>query len=167
MSPTDPTRETAAPKAPSHRLDDDPVRRFTFKQDLERIDARTRDSIRSHGAQDPATLSRRIRELDREWPIERALMAGAGAWVWLGLILGTAVKRRLYVIPAIAGAMVIAYAFLGWAPPVLILRRLGFRTRGEIDLERTALKALRGDFSGVMADPDFDARVERAIQAAA
>lgn len=167
MSSLDQTSESAPRIAASPRLDDDPVRRFTFRQDLERIDARTRESIRRHGGQDPATLSRRIADLDREWPIERALMAGAGFWVWLGLILGTAVKRRLYVIPAIAGAMILAYAFMGWAPPVLILRRLGFRTRGEIDLERTALKALRGDFTGVMADPDFGTRMERAIQAAA
>ena len=76
-------------------------------------------------------------------------------------------SRSVPTLLALSVILVIAYAFLGWAPPVLILRRLGFRTRGEIDLERTALKALRGDFSGVMADPDFDARVERAIQAAA
>jgi hypothetical protein len=160
--------ETARPIASFPRLDEDRVRRFTFKQDRERIDADMRSSIRRYAGQDPAALARRIAELDREWPIERALMAGAGFWVWLGLILGTTVKRRLYVIPAIAGAILLAYAFAGWAPPILILRRLGFRTRGEIDLERTALKALRGDFTEVFAgNPDVEARVARAIQAAA
>ncbi len=33
--------------------------------------------------------------------------------------------------------------------PVPVLRRLGFRTTYEIDRERYALKALRGDFDGV------------------
>jgi hypothetical protein len=37
----------------------------------------------------------------------------------------------------------------GWCPPVPILRRLGFRTSYEIEEERQALKALRGDFEGV------------------
>jgi hypothetical protein len=32
---------------------------------------------------------------------------------------------------------------------VPILRRLGYRTQTEIERERTALKALRGDFPGV------------------
>jgi hypothetical protein len=112
--------ETVRPIASSPRLDEDPVRRLSFRQDLERIDAGTRSSIRRYAGQDPAAISRRIAELDREWPIDRALMAGAGFWVWLGLILGTTVKRRLYAIPAVAGAVLLIYAFAGWAPPVLI-----------------------------------------------
>jgi hypothetical protein len=160
--------ETARPIISSPRLDVDRVRRLTFKRDLERIDADTRSSLRRHAGQDPAAIARRIAELDREWPVERALMAGAGFWVWLGLILGTTVRRRLYAIPAVAGAILLVYAFAGWAPPVLILRRLGFRTRSEIDLERSALKALRGDFTEASAgNPDIEAKVGRAIQAAA
>jgi hypothetical protein len=38
------------------------------------------------------------------------------------------------------------HAIQGWCPPVPILRRLGFRTADEINRERYALKALRGDF---------------------
>jgi len=34
------------------------------------------------------------------------------------------------------------------APPVPLLRRLGVRTASEIEAERYALKAVRGDFSG-------------------
>ena len=37
----------------------------------------------------------------------------------------------------------------GWCPPVPVLRRLGVRTQGEIDEEKAALKALRGDFRHV------------------
>jgi hypothetical protein len=168
MTRSDASLETARPIAASPRLDEDRVRRFTFKQDLERIDTDTRSSIRRHAGQDPAAISRRIAELDREWPIDRALMAGAGFWVWLGLILGATVRRRLYAIPAVAGAVLLVYAFAGWAPPILILRRLGFRTRSEIDLERSALKALRGDFTDVFAgNPGIEAKAGRAIEAAA
>ena len=38
------------------------------------------------------------------------------------------------------------HAVQGWCPPIPILRRLGFRTSYEIEEERAALKALRGDF---------------------
>jgi hypothetical protein len=41
---------------------------------------------------------------------------------------------------------------------VPILRRLGFRTAHEIERERQALKALRGDYAGVQsADAAFNA----------
>jgi hypothetical protein len=145
----------------------DRIRRLTFKSDLDRIDKGIRDSVRMHANQDRDAISRRLEELDREWPVERALMAGAGAFVWLGLILGGIVKRRLTAISAVAGAMLILFAIFGWAPPVLIIRRFGFRTRGEIDSERIALKILRGDFREMdegQADPET--RGDRALQAA-
>jgi hypothetical protein len=37
---------------------------------------------------------------------------------------------------------------------VLLLRRLGFRTSGEIHREKYALKALRGDFAGTARGHD-------------
>jgi hypothetical protein len=145
----------------------DRIRRLTFKSDLDRIDQGIRDSVRRHANLDQAAISRRIEELDREWPVERALMAGAGTFVWLGLILGGIVKRRLTAISAVAGAMLILFAIFGWVPPVLFIRRFGFRTRGEIDSERIALKILRGDFNGIdEGQPDPETRVERALKAA-
>jgi hypothetical protein len=44
-------------------------------------------------------------------------------------------------------AFLFQHALQGWCPPVPILRRLAFRTASEIEHERYALKALRGDFS--------------------
>jgi hypothetical protein len=38
------------------------------------------------------------------------------------------------------------HAVQGWCPPLPLLRRLGVRTADEINEERYALKALRGDF---------------------
>jgi hypothetical protein len=43
-------------------------------------------------------------------------------------------------------AFLFQHALQGWCPPVPVLRRLGFRTMREIDTERYALKAIRGDF---------------------
>jgi hypothetical protein len=49
---------------------------------------------------------------------------------------------------------------------VPILRRFGVRTAREIEDERTALKALRGDFATLVPDDaDPAARAERALQA--
>lgn len=53
------------------------------------------------------------------------------------------------------GGFLLRHAVQGWCPPLPVFRRLGARTQSEIDHERYALKALRGDFRGVAADgPD-------------
>jgi hypothetical protein len=169
--PLDSSSADQGPYAPAEnatmRNDPDRIRRLTFKQDLERIDNRTRDTIREYAGRDKAAISRRLTELDSEWPVERALMAGAGFFVWLGLALGATVNRRLRAVSVAAGAMLLIFALFGWAPPVLIMRRLGLRTRREIDGERIALKILRGDFDGLgEGQPDQEARIERAMKAA-
>jgi hypothetical protein len=60
-------------------------------------------------------------------------------------------------------AFLFQHAVQGWCPPVPILRRLGFRTVTEIEQERHALKALRGDFARV---DQADDRATAAIYAA-
>jgi len=51
------------------------------------------------------------------------------------------------ILPAAVTAFLFQHAIQGWCPPVPILRRLGFRTSDEINKERYALKAVRGDFA--------------------
>jgi hypothetical protein len=46
------------------------------------------------------------------------------------------------------------HAVQGWCPPVPVLRKMGIRTRSEIDREKFALKVLRGDFQDVARNPD-------------
>lgn len=53
------------------------------------------------------------------------------------------------------GGFLLQHALQGWCPPVPVLRRLGFRTQTEIDEERYALKALRGDFRELVS-PSVD-----------
>ena len=47
------------------------------------------------------------------------------------------------------GAMLVLHATHGWYPLLPIFRRMGVRTRDEIDRERYGLKALRGDFTAI------------------
>jgi hypothetical protein len=67
----------------------------------------------------------------------------------VGLALSVFVDQRLLVLPGVVSAMVFLYATQGWYPLLAIFRRLGLGSRNEIDRERYALKALRGDFSNV------------------
>lgn len=94
-------------------------------------------------------INRRIKELDREWDVERTLEANAASLSLLGLGLGTFVDRRFFLIPAIVTSFLLQHAVQGWCPPLPVLRSLGIRTAREIDIERYALKAIRGDFKAL------------------
>ncbi len=118
-------------------------------------------------AQRPEEIDRRLDELDREWGIERRLEAGAGILSLLGLTFGV-MRSRWYILSAAAAAFLVQHAVQGWAPPVSMMRRLGVRTAREINHERYALKALRGDFDSMRTGEDLSAeeRARRAIDAA-
>ena len=59
-----------------------------------------------------------------------------------------------FALPALVTAFLFQHAVQGWCPPVPVLRRMGFRAAHEIEQERTALKALRGDFNAVATEQD-------------
>ena len=50
------------------------------------------------------------------------------------------------LLPALVTTFLFQHAVQGWCPPIPLLRRLGIRTSREIEIERVALKILRGDF---------------------
>jgi hypothetical protein len=102
----------------------------------------------------PAAIERRLAELDEEWDIERYLETMAPTFSLIGLALGATVNRRWLLLPAIVQTFFLQHALQGWCPPVPVLRRLGVRTCDEINQEKYALKALRGDFESVSTTPD-------------
>lgn len=131
-----------------------------------RIRLETEARVRALAA-DPAGIEQRLDELDEEWDIERVLETNASALAFAGLALGVTVNRKWLALPALVTAFLFQHAVQGWCPPIPILRRLGIRTAREIEDERTALKALRGDFATLVPDDaDPMARAERALQAA-
>lgn len=109
-------------------------------------------------------LDVRLAELDREWDAERALQVNAAAAILAGVSLGYAVDRRFLWLAA--GALVFfgQHALQGWCPPLPVLRRRGVRTMREIERERYAIKALRGDFDHV--PPPASANTDRRVRAA-
>jgi hypothetical protein len=107
-------------------------------------------------------IPRRLRELDREWDIERAIEANAATLGFVGVILGTTRDRRWLALPALVTGFLLQHATQGWCPPVPVLRRLGFRTSFEIEVEREALKALRGDYDHASKSGDAALQAARA-----
>lgn len=136
----------------------------------ERINERIRRELEArvlYYAQRPQEIDSRLAELDEEWDVERVLEANAGIVSLFGL--GLAVfRRRWLVLPALVAGFLVQHAIQGSCPPAGIVRRLGIRTTKEINHERFALKALRGDFHDLMPENQGDpqTRAGKAIQAA-
>lgn len=117
----------------------------------ERIRLQTETNVAHAAALGPAAIEERLAQLDREWDIERLLEANASTLALLGIVLGVTVNRKWLALPAVVAGFLLQHALDGWCPPVPVLRRLGVRTSTEIDYERYALKALRGDFKNIPA----------------
>lgn len=132
----------------------------------QRIENAVRRRVRHAGAESPAQIRRRIEELEREWDIERILEMNASALAFSGLMLGLFHNRKFLWIPALVLPFLFQHAIQGWCPPVPLLRRRGVRTRREIDAEKFALKALRGDFAHVQTHSDPLDRARAAWDAA-
>jgi hypothetical protein len=142
------------------------VRRFSSDDDNARIDHGINASVRYH-ARHLEKIDARLAELDAEWDVERFIEAYAGAATIGGSLLGAFVDRRFMALPAVVGAFLLQHALQGWCVPVPALRAMDVRTEREIDTERHALKALRGDYGPIGPGPgQRDGRISHALQAA-
>jgi hypothetical protein len=124
----------------------DRVRASTASSVNEEIDRTIRRSLQAHSGKSAQAITERIEELEREWDIERTLELNASTLAFVGLGLGMTVNKRWLIVPSVVLPFLFQHAVQGWCPPLPIPRRLGVRTREEIDCEKYALKALRGDF---------------------
>ena len=120
----------------------DRVRRSTAPEVNREIDHRTNDNIRHYANSSEEVIRRRIEELEREWDIERALEVNASTLALTGLLLGVTVNRKWLIFPGVVLSFLLQHGLQGWCPPLPILRKMGVRTRGEIDREKYELKAL-------------------------
>ena len=131
----------------------DRVQAHTSKRVNRRIAADADRRVSASAGQSPGRIAARIAALEGEWDMERWLETNASIIALAGTLLGLFVNRRFLAIPVLVLGFLLMHALQGWCPPVPILRRMGVRTRREIDEEKYALKALRGDFDEVKPAP--------------
>ncbi len=139
------------------------VPEHTKDQVNQKIREQTIANVEYFASRGEEAIERRLEELEREWDIERTLEANASTIALTGIALGT-LNRKWLLLPAAVAGFLLQHALQGWCPPVPILRRLGFRTRSEIDEEKFALKALRGDFTDIKSDRAGATRVLEAVR---
>lgn len=117
----------------------DRVREHTAPVVNERIDLLTQAYLFQARSQGREALRRRLQELDREWDIDRAVMLLFSIAGGVAFTAGITRRRSLLGVLAVQLGFLATYAVRGWAPPVPILRRLGFRTSHEIEAEKHSL----------------------------
>lgn len=133
------------------------VRKVTSAEQNALIDEIILLNIRKYSEKSHKEISRRIKELDKEWDIERVLDLNMSALALCGITLSLLLNKYSIILPILLLLFFIWHAFQGWCPPIPILRYFKIRTRPEIDREKYALKALRGDFKEFSNEKDLAA----------
>lgn len=110
-----------------------------------------------------ALITRRLREMDQEWDVERTLQTNLSTLSLVGLGLATLVNKKWFVLALGVPAFMVQHALQGWCSPLPVLRKLGLRSAREINDERFALKAMRGDFDDAAQTRSVDAII-RAVK---
>ena len=117
----------------------DRIRDETAPYVNERIDREAEGRIAFLKNQGHDAIIKRLAELEREWDVDRAVMANfaiVGGAAFTAGIKGR--KGWLYFFSSQV-AFLLLHAVKGWCPPTTVFRRLGFRSRQEIDAEKFAL----------------------------
>ena len=117
----------------------DRVRKSTSGRLNELIDLKTEISVEFYKDADKESIQQRIKELDKEWDIERTLQLNAAIFGLTGVILAATVNKRWLALPAIITSFLALHAIQGWCPPVPLFRKIGIRTQKEIEAEKHAL----------------------------
>jgi hypothetical protein len=147
--------------APETRTNDR-VRLNTPSKFNNRIDQATMKRVWAYAKKSPDELSARVKELDREWDLERVLETGAATLSLTGVLLSIARGRRWLLLPAGALASLLQHSLTRKSLAVQLLRAAGVRTRREIEAEKYALRILRGDFDNLTSVSE---ETHRAIEA--
>lgn len=118
-----------------------------------KIDKNIHESI-MHYYHDPQEIDERLEDLRKEWDVERTLELNAAILGLAGVILGISNNKKWLILPVAVTTFLLQHAIQGWCPPLPLFRKLGYRTRREIDKEKYALKAVRGDFKYLLDVPN-------------
>lgn len=141
------------------------VRQNTPDKINRQIDDKTRENIVYYAGKNPDQISARIRDLEEEWGIERVLETNMSVLALSGVALTAFTNKKWLVLPTVVLGFFLQHALQGWCPPLPLFRKLGYRTQKEIERERYALKAFRGDFDDIHSQLYATKDVGRVLEA--
>jgi hypothetical protein len=141
--------------APGTPNEADWVRNQSARQATRKVDRETWECLQTAAGADRERINAHLAELAHETDMERYLQTNASILAFAGTMLGAATgKKKWLILPGIVLPFLLEHAFQGWCPPMPLFRKMGVRTRKEINRERYALKAMRGDFGDVQGSPE-------------
>jgi hypothetical protein len=126
---------------------------------------RIEDRLHRVAFEGPSAIEQRLQELDGEWSAGRVAKVIAAAGILFGLAAAVLVSWWALVVPVAFGLILLQYLASHECWLTRGLKRMGLRSGIEIEHERFALKALRGDFHNLpvvydRTDEDALARLE-------
>lgn len=125
-----------------------------FSSEKMSIDETTRENIQRYVDQGEEAIDRRVRELDNKWDMEKTIRFNISVLALAGVLFGTFKKRRWSVLSVAVTAFIAQHLLSKWCPSMPLLKKLGLQTHQEIEREKYALKALRGDFKSIKNNVD-------------
>ena len=141
----------------------DEKRSFSAWDVDEKIRLETEARVKYFSLRGKKEIEQRIDQLDFEWDTERLLSLNAGGIGLAGVILGLMVNKKFLLLSGIAAGFLVQNSLQGWSPALPFFRRLGIRTPREIENERFALKAVKGDFRETSVEKDNLTRANKAL----
>jgi hypothetical protein len=94
----------------------------------------------------PAAVDDRLAHLDREWNVGRVTKVALAFVILFGTGLTLLFGWGWVLLPLAGGLCLLQYLFSRHSWLGRIVQEMGYRTSSEIEQEKLALKALRGDF---------------------
>jgi len=104
----------------------------------------------------PGAIDERMAKLDREWTIGRAIKVTAALCMLIGVALALFVNIWWLLLPIGFSVLLLQYTVSRDSVLTALFHKLGLRSSTNIQHERTALKALRGDFRHLPTAYDKD-----------
>lgn len=129
--------------------DEKRVRQQSYSETNLKVDKDILNNIKHYSNLSEEVITKRIKELDREWDIERLLEINLSTLALTGILLSMIKHRSWIILPTVALGFFAQHVIQGWSPPLQVLRFFKVRTRNEINQEKHALKALRGDYENI------------------
>jgi hypothetical protein len=133
------------PTTPAGPLVEDRVRRHTPEHVNLKLDRARASSVAFHAQASREAIVARLAELEREWDLDRAVVTNFAVLAPISLELGLRRGAGWMALFRAQQFFLLLHMLVGWCPPSAVFRRLGFRTKAEIQAEREALLALLRD----------------------
>ncbi len=130
----------------------DKVRQMTPRTINEKIDRRMLQRVEEISAEGPEAIKARLQELEKEWDLDKVLMLNFAVLVFAQLVAARKDRRWLWG-PLIQTPFMAMHSIMGWCPPSLWFRPMGFRTDKEIQSEREELLAILSRMSTTNPGP--------------